>query len=141
MYPVFKKTYDYFENIRGKKLLTVSVLLVILSLTFGVLIGQIPTLLQFKQETQNVPKEVNGGENSVLIEKSGRVVFVDPSKYPGEGISYKLIDEKSGKDITLLRASDDKLKFIEGGVAKLRGKSTKTSGGEDVLFVEKIVFK
>ncbi len=87
-----------------------------------------------------VPKDP-GKKVEDLIERSGKVVYIDPSKYPDDGVSYKLID-RDGKDIVLLKASDDKLKLVEGAFVTLRGKMQMlTDGVTQALFVQQIIYK
>lgn len=140
MQPVLKNTYDYFETIKGRRLLFVVLFSFLAFLLVGVLLGQLPAMLE-QNTAVTVPEKFIKTNDSSLVERSGKVVYVDPSLYPGEGISYKLIDT-AGKDIILLKASDDKLKIIEGASVKLRGRIVKTANGKsEVLFVDQIVFK
>lgn len=139
MIPAIKRLYDYFENIKGKKLYFIAIGLTLLCLAIGLAVGQLLPLL-----TPSNPKEPEIKQNqqpqTTEIERTGKIVFTNPENYPGENISYKLIDEKAKKELILLKAADEKLKFVEGTTAKLIGRLEKTTRGEDVLFVEKIVF-
>jgi hypothetical protein len=138
--PAIKRLYDYFEYLPKKKLYSIALGLTLLCLIVGIGVGQIPSLFAPKKEAViEVNKDVNA-QASDLTEKYGKIVYVSPENYPEEQISYKLIDDKTRKDMVLLKAADQKLKFAEGTTAKLLGKMQKTKNGEDVLFVEKIVF-
>ncbi len=141
MKPAIKKIHDYFENFHGKKLIFLFAGIFVASLIIGLLIGQIPALLDKKpNEPIYVPKDP-GKKVEDLIERSGKVVYIDPSKYPDDGVSYKLID-RDGKDIVLLKASDDKLKLVEGAFVTLRGKMQMlTDGVTQALFVQQIIYK
>ena len=138
MIPVLKSSYDYFETFKGKRLVIVLVASFALFLLIGIMLGQFGDSTPKDQNI--IPENTAAKLQTNQVEKVGKVVYVDPANYPNDTISYKLIDAK-GKDIILLSASDDKLKFIEGVNAKLRGKIVKTKDGKnEVLFVEKIIF-
>ena len=140
MSPVLKDTYNYFENFTGKRLLVLVVSLFVSFLVVGLLLGQLQAIIKGKKGNTSVVVPENKGTTAGVVEKSGRVVYSDPALHPDDKISYKLIDA-SGKDIILLKASDDKLKVIEGGFVKVRGKLKKTLDGKfDVLIVEQVVF-
>ncbi len=68
----------------------------------------------------------------------GRVTYVNPAFYPNEKISYVLTGA-DGKDIILLRATDQRLSIAEGLTVKLTGIVVKTSDGKHaVLQVDKV---
>ena len=138
MMSVLKNSYDYFEGFKGKNLIILLVSVVVFSLLGGLLLGQTPF---FSNESSIIPKKSEDNNIiSVFSEKYGRVVYTNPSEFPNDNISYKLVDE-NGKDIIFLMASDDKLKVIENTTVKLKGRVTKTSDGlRDVLKVEEVVF-
>ncbi len=140
MIPAIKRLYDYFEFLPKKKLYTIALGLTILCLVVGIGVGQLPSMVSPKQETTPNVNNTGQVQASDLTEKYGKVVYVSPENFPEEDISYKLIDDTTRKDIILLKAADQKLKFAEGTTAKLLGKIQKTKNNEDVLFVEKIVF-
>ena len=138
MMSVLKNSYDYFEGFKGKNLIILLVSVVVFSLLGGLLLGQTPF---FSNESSIIPKKSEYNNIiSVFSEKYGIVVYTNPSEFPNDNISYKLVDE-NGKDIIFLMASDDKLKVIENTTVKLKGRVTKTSDGlRDVLKVEEVVF-
>lgn len=138
MMSVLKYSYDYFEGFKGKNLIILLVSVVVFSLLGGLLLGQTPF---FSDKSSIIPKKSEDNNIiSVFSEKYGRVVYTNPSEFPNDNISYKLVDE-DGKDIIFLTASDDKLKVIENTTVKLKGRVVKTSDGlRDVLKVEEVVF-
>ncbi|MBI4091459.1 hypothetical protein HY419_01760 [candidate division WWE3 bacterium] len=141
MSSVLKDTYNYFETFKGKRLIYLILGLFFGFLMVGLLVGFLPGLVD-NEPSQNVTEEKNPANQpqNEEIEKTGRVVYVDPSNYPDDGISYKLVDEK-GNDIILLKTSDDKLKVIEGSKVRLVGKMEKSfDKTKDVLFVSKIIY-
>lgn len=139
--PAIRKIHDYFENFHGTKLVFLFVSIFAASLVIGLLIGQIPALFDRKPvEPVYVPRG-QGKKVDDVIEKSGKVVYLDPSKYPNDNISYKLVD-REGKDVVLLTASDDKLKLVEGAFVTLRGKTQVLSDGKtQAFFVQQIIYK
>jgi len=140
MHPVLKNTYNYFENIKGKKLVILLLSLLVVFLTLGILLGQLPTLLNGKTNTDTKTSETTTTNSQALVERAGKVVYSDPSLFPKDEISYKLIDS-DGKLVILLKAGDDKLKVIEGATVRLKGKLQKTTDGSEVLVVEQVIFK
>ena len=68
----------------------------------------------------------------------GTIKYTSPANYPGENISYKLVD-KDGKDVILLKSEDAKLEMAENLRVEVQGLQTKTKAGESVLIVEKII--
>ncbi|MEK7595113.1 MAG: hypothetical protein AAB443_00775 [Patescibacteria group bacterium] len=139
MLPAVKKLYDYFEGFRGKKLVVLVACVFTLFALLGLILGQLPNFLK---NTKGAKKE-DSSENVTLqdpAQKLGKVVYVNPDTYPDENISYKLVDAQ-GKDIILLKADDDKLKFVEGATVKLKGKVERTNDGKkEVFFVEQVVY-
>ncbi len=127
------------SSLKGKKLFLLSLGFFLVFIVIGILIGQFSNLIPDNKNGSEAVPEVKVTETP-LVEKVGKVVYVDPSLYPNDNISYKLINEK-GDDIILLSASDDKLKVVEGATVKLKGRLEKTKdGSRDVFFVEQIVF-
>ncbi len=140
MIPAIKKLYDYFEYLPKKKLYTIAISLTVFCLVVGIGVGQIPDLISPEIKDSTNTQTQQAPQQPQYQEKFGKVVYESPDNNPDEGISFKLIEEKTGKHIILLKASDEKLKFVEGTTAKLLGNIEKTKNGQDVLFVEKIVF-
>src|SRR3989344_3776901 len=138
MHPVLKNTYNYFENIKGKKLVILLLSLLVVFLTLGILLCQLPTLLNGKTNTDTKTSETTTTNSQALVERAGKVVYSDPSLFPKDEISYKLIDS-DGKLVILLKAGDDKLKVIEGATVRLKGKLQKTTDGSEVLVVEQVI--
>ena len=50
----------------------------------------------------------------------GTIKYTDPANYPGENISYKLVD-KDGNDLILLKSEDEKLKVAENLSVEVQG--------------------
>ena len=127
------------ENVKGRKLVLVLVLIVISSLLLGILITNITSKLLKKDEPP-----LNNGSGIQIKESNqfeGKVVYVDPIIYPGEDVSY-LLEDNEGNEIVLLKADDEKLTVVEGFNVVLFGKLTKSKDKKnDILMVEKIVIK
>lgn len=71
----------------------------------------------------------------------GRIAYVDPQLYPGEDVSYVLLD-KSGDLILLLKSRDQKLVVVEGQWAKVYGTLAESASGDyEVLNVSEIVLR
>ena len=68
----------------------------------------------------------------------GKVIALE-ARFNVEG-THQLVD-KEGNSIILLKANDDKLVLAEGRFVTVSGVLEKTSSGEKVLVVEKILFK
>lgn len=89
-----------------------------------------------------VEKEVPKVEVAIEEEKpfEGTITYIDPNLHPQDAISYVLVD-KSGKDVILLKAKDQKLEVAEGHFATLYGSVKKSSTKEEYLMVDRIVIK
>jgi len=65
--------------------------------------------------------------------------YINPSFYPNDNLSYVLVD-RSGKQVILLRAKDQKLSIAEGLYVKVKGVVMKTKDGKnDVLNVSEVI--
>jgi len=89
------------------------------------------------------PTYPSGGKDPATVEVKesllrGTIKYTNPANYPGENISYKLVD-KNGKDVILLKSEDEKLEVAENLLVEVQGLRTKTKSGENVLIVEKII--
>lgn len=106
---------------------------VALGLTIGYVVGKIG---ERNAAQQTPPQEVV--EEQISYE--GTITYIEPFLHSEDKISYVLVD-KSGKDVILLKATDQKLEIAEGHYATFYGKKKVTSKGEDYLLVDKIVIK
>ena len=77
MHPVLKNTYNYFENIKGKKLVILLLSLLVVFLTLGILLGQLPTLLNGKTNTDTKTSETTTTNSQALVERAGKVVAIE----------------------------------------------------------------
>jgi len=140
MFDLFKKLYYRAEALKGKNLFLVMIVIGTLSIAAGILLGYFINFPLNKNETPTIPT------NSVpeqVTEQSyeGRITYISPETYPGEGISYYLADP-SGKEIVLLRAPDQRLVIAEGLTVKVFGMLSKTRDGtKQVLVVDRVVIK
>lgn len=97
-------------------------------------------LLKNDKDLQN-QTVTTGQQRAAKKSYQGKVAFIDPSFYPEDKISFKLVDASGDKKI-LLKADDDKLVVVEGLDVELTGSITKTADRrEDVLIVEEITVK
>ncbi len=102
---------------------------------FGLVLGYL-TGPQLNDEDMNQPA-FNQPEEKYY---EGRISYVDPMRYPGQNVSYILVDP-NGKLLFLLKAQDQKLVVAEGHWGKLYGDISKSPTGEDILTVERVVLK
>jgi len=145
MFNLLKDTYDKAENIKGKRLLYTLVATFVFFILIGVLVGYFISPKLSKDEKNGV-EQGNGEEviKSDKVEVVGRIVYVNPERYPGEKVSYSITDG-NGKDIYLLKpksAGDARLKMSEGLTVTIIGKLDKLSDGKTpVLVVEEVIVK
>ncbi len=134
MLSLLKKLYIWFENFKGKKLLLLFLLTFLVFLAAGLIIGYF-TNSKLNKGEQKVTETV---ELTALKSFEGKVTYTGaPTE---DDISYVLSDT-AGKDIILLKASDSKLKIVEGLNAKVKGTVSKTKSGKDVLTVQEVSIK
>ena len=78
----------------------------------------------------------------VLVEEEssykGTIKYVSPQTYPGDDITYKLVNPAK-ETIVLLKSKDEKLKMAENLTVTVKGVKTKTKSGNDVLIVSEII--
>lgn len=88
------------------------------------------------------PKEIQTEEVAPKEEfYEGTITFIDPNLNLDDEISFVLVD-KSGDDVILLKAKDQKLEVAEGHYATVYGALRKTLGTKkDYLLVDRIVIK
>ncbi|KKS05498.1 hypothetical protein A3K01_00745 [candidate division WWE3 bacterium RIFOXYD1_FULL_43_17] len=134
---LLKDIYNNAEALKGRKLITVTVALSIVFLGIGIFIGYLNNLILKQSETETdtmLPPPVV--DTTVILE--GRVAYTNPEYYPGDEISYALVDA-SGKEVALLRAEDDKLALAEGLNVKVRGTELRAKSGTKYLLVEEVI--
>lgn len=132
--------YDKTEQLKGKKLVAVLSIAVILSLGLGILLGNFTPLVLNKDEALNMsPEQTESIDQSSKYE--GMVRYVDPQLHPVDKISYSL-NNFSGEEIVLLKAQDQTLEVVEGLSVIVFGTLEKTADGKkDVLLVDKVLIK
>jgi uncharacterized protein YneF (UPF0154 family) len=137
MITLLKNLYIKAEDLKGKKLLLILVLTFVIFLIIGIAVGYfMPSLLNKNEIKLNLPI---AGEQPKYYQ--GKVTYVNPSFYPGEKISFSLVDSQ-GKDIILLRSEDQKLSIAENLVVKVTGIIHKTKDGKsEVLDVTELIIK
>lgn len=128
-----EKAEEYKGKRLKKLLLIIFVVFLVLGLSIGYVVGRIsPDDTSQPDEVEQVVKTPEFYE--------GTITFIEPFLHPEDEISYVLTD-KSGNDVILLKAKDQKLEVSEGHFATVYGKKKRTVEKEDYLLVEKIVIK
>ena len=145
MFNLLKDTYDKAENIKGKRLLYTLVAIFVIFILIGVLVGYFISP-RLSGDEKNGTGQGNSEEvvKSDKVEVVGRIVYVNPERYPEEKVSYSIADG-DGKDIYLLKSKsvgDERLKMSEGLTVTIVGKLDKLSDGKTpVLIVEEVIVK
>ena len=109
---IFTEVHDKTEELKGKKLASVLVAVVLSFIALGILVDKFTANLLKKDE---IPPEEVVIDNTVKQASSykGSVRYIDPMNYPLDNISYYL-EGSDGKSIILLSARDKKLEVAEG---------------------------
>ena len=132
--------YSKAEELKGKKLIFVIAAFFLLFLLIGLIIGVISNSKLNKNELNSNPTSVDTASGQKVYYE-GKVAYVNPQLYPGENISYSLIDS-SGKEIFLLKSKDARLSVVEGLFVKISGKMSKLKDGKtSVLIVDEVIIK
>jgi hypothetical protein len=146
MIKLLSDLYIKAENLKGKKLLGTLLVFFIAFILIGWLVGYAITK-SFKVETSPVMVNTNtpAQPQNNLVSFQGVVTYVNPINYPEDKVSYYLAD-KSGNELILLKAKDQKLTVAEGLYVTVYGvvsKTSTTSKGtqKDVLIVDRVVVK
>jgi hypothetical protein len=139
MLKLLKNLYLKTELIKGKKLIYLLVAIFIIFTATGLLFGYFINKALRINEATNI---VQTPEQTVAVPEEkmyqGMVKYIDVRTYPEDEITYILTDG-AGKEIILLKASDQKLTIVENLNVKLYGTVTKTKDGtKDILKVERI---
>jgi hypothetical protein len=138
MFDLLKKTYYNIENLRGKKLYIFLAVTFVLFIGMGLVIGYFTTP-ELNQNETITPENRSGNKSDWnAVELRGKVIYVDPTFYPNEDISYRLMDQ-TGKQIALLKMSDPSdrsLEVVEGLTVTIKGiRSTLNGTKEEVVSV------
>ena len=139
MLNLLKNLYLSAENIKGKKLVILSISIFVSFILFGVILGNVtPKLLNKNEPTgPSIDIEVPQDES---VQLEGTVVFIDPQLNPRDDVSFRL-DKTDGSSV-LLKASDAKLTVVEGLSVIVFGDLEKSVDGvKDILVVERVVVK
>ena len=138
MLTLLKNWYFKVEAIKGKKLLTLLIVSFTLCLLTGLLIGYFINRFLILNEPTSVDTFNQTLNNKIETSYTGQIRYIDPQMYPLDEINYALAD-KSGKEIVLLKAYDQKLTVVENLNVKVSGKLIKTKDGKkDILVVERV---
>lgn len=124
-----------FADKKTKYILTLCVVTIFVLISFNINNQLLKTGKDLKENITNPQQRVS------TKTYQGKVVFVEPSFYPDDQISFKLVDDFGNKKV-LLKAVDDRLVVVEGLNVELSGSLTKTlNKKEDVLIVEEVMVK
>lgn len=137
MINLLKNIYDKIETLKGKSLVIFGASVVVIFLAIGITIGYFTNgELNQNETTEQRPTAVL--DPNAMLEYDGKIQYIDPSHYPQDKITYKLVNP-NGEEIILLKAKDDKLKLAEGLTVKVKGTKGKTLDNEnDFLLVKEI---
>lgn len=137
---LLKDLYIKVESLKGKKLVyTISILFLVFILV-GILIGYFMTPKLSEDEIAGLPEEITSPSDPKKYYE-GRITYVNPQLYPLDDVSYSLLDS-SGKEILLLKSTDQKLSIAEGLFVRVSGRMGKLSDNKTkVLIVEEVLIK
>ncbi len=139
MLSLLKNIHNKSEQMSGKKILIMFVVIFVVCLPLGMAIGN---LIKPKLNEDEI-QVIQGGTklNVKLVSYEGKIEYLNPGFYPDDNVSFSLVDG-SGKQIILLRSKDQKLNIAEGLFVKVNGAVTKTKDGKDnVLNVSEVIIK
>lgn len=139
MLTLLKDIHNKSEQMSGKKILVLFVIIIVICLPLGIAIGNIikPKL----NEDEILTGKENDQTKSEFSYYEGKIEYLNPAFYPGDDISFSLADS-GGKQIILLKSKDQKLNIAEGLFVKVKGSVTKTKDGKsDVLIVSEVIIK
>ena len=140
MLDLLKQLFNKVEGIKGKKLVIFLLSIFIIFILIGISIGYF-TSGGLKESEDKSTSPVVKEEVTQKIYMEGKVIYVNPELYPGDLVSYKLVDS-SGKDLILLKSKDQKLSIVEGLYVKVSGKMLKLKDNTtDVLMVDEVIIK
>ena len=139
MFTLIRNTHDKFEQLSGKKILVLFIVIFAVCVPLGILIGNSIKPRLNEDEMQATLKNAQVKAKPVYYD--GKIEYVNPGYYPNDNISFALVDG-SGKQIILLKSKDQTLTIAENNFVKVRGTITKTKDGKsDVLNVVEVIWK
>lgn len=142
MLDLLKSFYLKVEELKGKKLIIVLIIVFVSFILLGILVGYFITReLKEDEKITNTytPTLVSPKNDKSYFE--GKVVYINPQLHPQDNVSYVLTDS-SGKELFLLKSNDQKLALAENLNVKVAGRMGKLSDGEtDVLLVEEVIIR
>lgn len=133
---LLKDLYDNAETLKGRRLALVLAAIFIVFTVIGISIGYLNNSVLKKDE--NTTDQLPPVPVDTTISYTGRITYTNPEFYPGEKISFSLVDS-SGKEIILLKSKDDKLSIAEGLNVQVVGTEGKTKAGQPYLLVKEVV--
>lgn len=136
MLELLKKVNEKAEQYRGRGLLALLLVVFVIFSSIGAVVGFV---IGDKSAKPSVPANLTANKEEETFYE-GRVSLMTPGLYPGEDISYALVDSK-GKEIILLRAADQKLEVSEGHYVAVYGEEVETKEKKKVLIVDRLVIK
>lgn len=133
MFNLLRNAHDRAEELQGRKLI-VALVVIFVTFTFvGFGFNYFTDTILKSPETVDSNSK-NGRDAVVITQYKGVITYVNPQNYPLDDISFYLADIK-GKQIILLKATDQKLEVSEGLFVTVSGKLTKTSDGKNEILV------
>lgn len=142
MLDLLKSLYLKVEELKGKKLIIVLIIVFVSFILLGILVGYFMTkgLKEDEKITDKyTPTLVSPKNDKAYFE--GKVVYVNPQLHPLDNVSYALTDS-NGKELFLLKSNDQKLSLAENLNVKVAGRMGKLKDGEtDVLIVEEVIIR
>ena len=139
MFTLIRNTHNKFEQLSGKKILVLFIVIFVVCVPLGIVIGNSIKPISKEDEIQIGQKTAQVKEKSIYYD--GKIEYVNPGYYPNDTISFALVDE-NGKQIILLSSKDQKLNIAEGLFVKVRGTMFKTKDGKSsVLNVTEVIIK
>jgi hypothetical protein len=139
MMELLKNIHNKSEQMSGRKVLISFILIFIVFLGLGIVIGNLINPRLKESEILKTEENLPPQPSEALYE--GKIEYVNPGFYPNDNLSYVLSD-RSGKQIILLRAKDQKLNIAEGLYVKVKGVVVKSKDGKnDILNVSEVIIK
>ncbi|HSX39861.1 MAG TPA: hypothetical protein VLI92_04715 [Candidatus Saccharimonadales bacterium] len=140
MFNLLINLYNKLEQIKGRKLVILLLVIFIIFLAFGLSFGYITQILLNKTE-QTKFVSTSTGQQIVARSFDGLVTYVNPNQYPADNVTYALVDA-NGKVVILLRSRDQKLVVSEGHNVRVKGIVEKSADGtKDILNVDEVIIK
>ena len=90
MINLLKNLYNKIESLRGKSLIIFGLVVIVIFLIVGITIGYFTNDELNQNETAEQRPAVNLDPNA-MQEYDGKIQYIDPSRYPQDKITYKMI--------------------------------------------------